>query len=115
MPCPVCIQEEMECLCPQSTETSTGSFRGKEAELRHSPSGVLHWNHSQVQGKLLVPYSMAAQSNSGMGVLVALSAQVGTQNVEVGPGVFQMTEGSMTVLYRCPPAYSSYLFSLCYW
>lgn len=63
----------MECLC---TQTGTGSFRGKEAELRHSPLGVLHWNHSQVQGKLLVPYSMAAQSNWGVGVLVALSAQV---------------------------------------
>lgn len=44
-----------------------------------SPSGVPHWNHSKVQGKLPVPYSMAAQSNLGTGVLVALSAQVGSQ------------------------------------
>lgn len=46
----------MECLCVQITEIGTGSFGGKEAELRHGPSGVR--NHSKVQGKLPVPYSI---------------------------------------------------------
>lgn len=72
------------------------SFGGKESELGHRPSGVPHWNHSQVQCKL-PPHTQWQLRAVCAWESWWLRAPRWNQNVGWELGVFQISEDSMRV------------------